>query len=39
MVAAMENDNVFINSILLEGNKPSQHSVAEHLVKKQCSGI
>lgn len=34
MVTAMKNANVFIKSILLEGNKASWQTVTEHLVKK-----
>lgn len=34
MVTAMKNDDVFINSILLEGITISQRTVIEHLVKK-----
>lgn len=34
MVTAMKNNNIFINSILLEENKMPQQTVREHLVKK-----
>lgn len=39
MVTAMKNNNVFINSILLEENKMPQQTVTERLVKKQFCGI